>query len=280
MIEIKNLSKSFGKLEVLKDLNFKIEEGEIALILGRNGEGKTTLYNLLLGNLLKDEGEISIFGFKPEKNRVKIKEIVGFMPEENYFYENWTVGENLDFIKRFFKNWDKEKEKELLEKFKINQKQKLSILNKGAKRKLSLLIALCHNAKIFFFDEPLSGIDPIFREEILYSIIEEIQKRGGTFLISSHFLEELEKVGTYVIFIKDGNVQLEGKIDELKGKFGILELEINEKIPEELVVLEEVRIGNKKILYCHVQKEKSFDFNQVLSLNEIFKVLLKDQEIL
>ncbi len=276
MIEVKNLSKSFGKLKVLKDLNFKIEEGEIALILGRNGVGKTTLYNLLLGNLLKDEGEISIFGFKPEKDRVKIKEIVGFMPEENYFYENWTVGENLDFIKRFFKNWEKEKEKELLEKFKINHKQKISNLNKGAKRKLSLLVSLCHNSKAFFFDEPLSGIDPIFREEILYSIIEEIQKRGGTFLISSHFLEELENLGTYLIFLKDGKVLIEGKFEELKESFGILEISEGEKYPENLRVLEEKTIGNRKILHCQ-KKGEDIKFNQILELQELFKVLLKEE---
>jgi ABC-2 type transport system ATP-binding protein len=275
MIEVKNLSKSFGKLNVLKGLNFKVEEGEIALILGRNGVGKTTLYNLLLGNLLKDNGEISVFGLNPEKDMVKIKEMVGFMPEENYFYENWSVEENLKFIKRFFKNWESEKEKELLQKFKINQKQRVSDLNKGAKRKLSLLVSLCHSSKIFFFDEPLSGIDPLFREEILYSIIDEIQKKGGTFLISSHFLEELENLSTYLIFIKDGNVLIEGKIEELKQSFGILEIPEDEKYPENLIILGEKIVGKRKILYCQ-KKDESFKFHQILGLQELFKILLKE----
>ncbi len=273
MIEVKNLSKSFGKLKVLKNLSFKVEEGEVALVLGRNGVGKTTLYNLLLGNLLKDRGEISIFGLKPEKEREKIKEIVGFMPEGDYFYDSWTVKENLNFIRKFFKNWDREKE--LLERFKIDEKQKINQLNKGAKRKLSLLFALCHNSKLFFFDEPLSGIDPIFREEILYSIIDEIQRKGGTFLISSHFLEELENIGTYLIFLKDGEVILEGKIEDLKNTFGLIELKIEEEAPKNIKVLKEIQIGNKKILYCQRIKKEEFEFNQVLNLNEIFKVLLK-----
>ncbi|MEJ5167272.1 MAG: ATP-binding cassette domain-containing protein [Thermoanaerobaculia bacterium] len=276
MIEVKNLSKSFGKLDVLRDLSFKVEEGEVALILGRNGVGKTTLYNLMLGNLQKDGGEISISGLKPEKDYVKIKEIVGFMPEESYFYENWTLEENLNFIRKFFRNWDKEKEKELLEKFKLEKKQKLSNLNKGAKRKLSLLVSLCHNAKVFFFDEPLSGIDPIFREEILYSIIEEIQSKGGTFLISSHFLEELENIGTYLIFLKEGKIEIEGKIEYLREYFGLLEIEEGQKEPENLKILKEKRTGNKKIIYCQKITEGEIKFQQFLTLNEIFKILLKE----
>ncbi len=276
MIEVKNLLKSFGKLNVFKNLNFKIEEGEVALILGRNGVGKTTLYNLMLGNLEKDGGEISIFGLNPEKESVKIKEIIGYMPEENYFYENWTIEENLKFIKNFFKNWDKEKEKELLDKFKLGKKEKINNLNKGAKRKLSLMISLCHNANIFFFDEPLSGIDPVFREDILFSIIDEIQKKGGTFLISSHFLEELENIGTYIIFLKDKNIFIEGKVEDLKERFGLVELKEEERLPENLNALEEKNIGGKRIIYCFKKDESPFKFHQSLNLNELFKILLKD----
>lgn len=278
MIEVLNLSKSFGKLNVLKDLSFKIEEGEVALILGRNGVGKTTLYNLMLGNLERDGGEIFVSGLKPERDYVKIKEIVGFMPEESYFYENWNVEENLNFIRKFFKNWDREKEKQLLEKFKIDKKQKINNLNRGAKRKLALLVSLCHNSKIFFFDEPLSGIDPIFREEILYSIIDEIQAKGGTFLISSHFLEELENIGTYIIFLKDGNVLIEGKIEDLRENFGVLEIKEEQKIPQNLKILLEKRTGNKRIIYCQKIAEGENKFEQFLSLNEIFKILLKNQD--
>lgn len=276
MIEVKNLSKIFGNLKVLKNLSFKIEEGEVALLLGRNGAGKTTIYNLLLGNLLKDSGDISIFNQNLKRMKEKIKEIVGFMPEVDYFYENWSVENNLNFIKRFYKNWNNEREKELLEKFKISKKQKVKNLNKGAKRKLSLLTSLCHNSKIFFFDEPLSGIDPIFREEILYSIIDEIQSKGGTFLISSHFLEELQNIATYIIFLKDGNILIEGKIEVLKENFGTIEIESAEKIPQNLKILKETKIGNKIILYCQKTNKEEKEFNQFLSLNEIFKMLLKD----
>lgn len=276
MIEVKNLSKFFGKKVVLKGLSFKVEEGEVALIVGRNGVGKTTIYNLLLGNLLKDSGEISISNLNLKKMKEKIKEIVGFMPEMDYFYENWSVEENLNFIKRFYKNWDNKREKELLEKFEISKEQKLKNLNKGAKRKLSLLTSLCHNSKIFFFDEPLSGIDLIFREEILYSIIEEIQSKGGTFLISSHFLEELENIGTYIIFLKDGNVLIDDKIENLKEKFGTIEIEEGKEIPKNLKILKETKIGNKIILYCQKTSEEKIEFSQSLNLNEIFKTLLKD----
>lgn len=276
MIEVKNLSKTFGNLKVLENLSFKINEGEVALLLGRNGVGKTTLFNLLLGNLLIDSGEISISNLNLKKMKEKIKEIVGFMPEVDYFYENWSVGKNLNFIKRFYKKWDDNKEKELLEKFKISKKQKVKNLNKGAKRKLSLLLSLCHNSNVFFFDEPLSGIDPIFREEILYSIIDEIQSKGGTFLISSHFLEELENIGTYIIFLKDGNVLIEGKIENLKENFGIIEIEEGEKIPQNLKILKEIKIGSKIILYCQKTNKEEKEFNQSLSLNEIFKTLLKE----
>lgn len=276
MIEVKNLSKSFGKLKVLKNLNFKVEEGEVALILGRNGAGKTTLYNLLLGNLIRDSGEISISGFSPVKGREKIKEIVGFMPEVDYFYESWKVEENLNFIRRFFKNWDRERERELLNKFKIPENQRVNQLNKGAKRKLSLILCLCHRAKIFFLDEPLSGIDPIFREEILYSLIEEIQRIGGTFLISSHFLEELENIGTYLIFLKDGEIGFQGSFEKVKNSLGSIELKVGEKLPENLKILKEITFGNKKTIYCQKEEGQKIEFTSYLNLNEIFKVLLKD----
>lgn len=190
--------------------------------------------------------------------------------------KNWTLEENLNFIRKFFKKWEKEREKELLDKFKLNKKQKINNLNKGAKRKLSLLVSLCHNAKLFLFDEPLSGIDPVFREEILYTIIEEIQKKGGTFLISSHFLEELENIGTYILFLKDGNISVEGKIEEIKESFGTVEMEEGQVLKENLKVIKEKTLGSKKILYCQKDKKDQFKFNQFLSLNEIFKVLLKD----
>jgi len=271
MIKAEGIVKRFGKLEILKGIVFEVAQGEVTLLLGRNGVGKTTLFNLMLGALPVDGGRMTILGLDSRRDYLTIRERTGYLPETDTLYMDWTVADNIAFVRKFYPNWDVETEGRMAEKFKLPLKQKVATLNRGARRKLSLLLALSHRAELFLLDEPLSGLDPIFREEILLSLIEAIQEKGGTFLISSHFVEDLENLATLAIFLRDGRVVVDGSADSLRASFGEFTLSDGEPIPDGVQVLGETAMGGKRTIAGHWTGSGPAPFATSLTLTEIFK---------
>ena len=271
MIKAESISKRFGKLEILKGTDFEVGQGEVTLLLGRNGVGKTTLFNLMLGALPADGGRMTILGLDSRRDYLAIRERTGYLPESDTLYMDWTVADNIAFVRKFYPNWDVDTERRMVEKFKLPLRQKVSTLNRGARRKLSLLLALSHRAELLLLDEPLSGLDPIFREEILVSLIEAIQEKGGTFLISSHFVEELENLATLAVFLADGRVVVNGSADSLRASFGEFTLSDGEPMPEGVQVLGETAMGEKRTIAGRWTGTGPSPFTTSLTLTEIFK---------
>lgn len=224
MIKVFNLTKKYGKYEVLKGISFEIEKGNIYGLLGRNGAGKTTTMNILTGLIDYDEGEIYINGKMLDNKRKPLKE-VGYLPESPTFYTYMTGSEYLLFISKIsaipYKKAKKEVDK-LLNTVKLKEaaNKKIQTYSRGMKQKLGLAVALLDNPEIIFLDEPTSALDPESRYDIFNQILE-MKKNGKTILLSTHILTDAERVCDYIGILDEGKIIFSGKIKELKQKYAL-----------------------------------------------------------
>ena len=214
IIEVKNLKKSFKKdffskkKLVLKDLSFSISKGSVVGFLGANGSGKTTTFKCMLNLIKKDSGEILFFN---SELSIKTKSLIGFLPERTQTYEDLTAVEYLLFLSQISKPFDKKnllkKIHELLLKLDLDEvkHQKLKTFSKGMKQKVSFIQALLPDPEILILDEPFSGLDLDGRDQVI-SVIEELKSKGITILVSSHILQDLEKICDQFLVLKEGSV--------------------------------------------------------------------------
>ncbi len=214
ILECKNLYKNYGKKEVLKDINIKIESGKIIGLLGANGSGKTTLIKLINGLLIPTSGNVYIKGEKPG---IESKKIISYLPERTYLNFDMKVSEILKYFSDFYENFDSKKAYELLEKLKINKDDKLKTMSKGTKEKVQLVLVMSRNADLYILDEPIGGVDPAARDYILDTIISNF-KEGASIIISTHLIADIERILDDVIFINDGIINLYESADELRQK--------------------------------------------------------------
>jgi ABC-2 type transport system ATP-binding protein len=215
LIECTNLTKDYKTLRALNNLTFAIpDRGGIIGLLGPNGSGKTTFIKLLTGLLSPTEGSVKIAGYEigPET-----KAIVSYLSDAHSLTDNYTVTEQLDYVEDFFTDFDRKKAEEMIEELGVDRKQKIKALSKGTKEKLSLILTLSRNAKVYILDEPIAGVDPAAREYILQSILSH-KKENATVIISTHLISEIEQYFDYVLFLKQGNVVLHGITDEIRAK--------------------------------------------------------------
>lgn len=226
-IEVDSLVKKFEDFK-LGPLNLHIPKGTIVGYIGQNGAGKSTTIKLILGLLKKDSGNIKILDEDIEQN-VKIKDRIGVVFDDLFVPDEM----NLESVERFcsgvYTKWDKKLFYELKDRFKLPRKQAIKNYSRGMRMKLSMAIALSHDAEILMLDEATSGLDPIVREDILDLLLEFMQDESHTILISSHILSDLEKVADYIAFIYEGKILFfEGK-DELKYNYALCNLS-NEEV--------------------------------------------------
>ena len=252
-IEIKNLVKKFDDF-TLGPIDFAIPKGSIVGYIGQNGAGKSTTIKLLLGLLKKDLGEIKILGYD-NPNSIELKDKIGvvfddlLVPEEMTLVE-MTLVDLEKFCSRVYSKWDREFFYQLKKKFNLSEKQTIKNYSRGMRMKLSMAVALSHNAEILILDEATSGLDPIVREEILDLLLDFMQEENHTILISSHILSDLEKVADYIAFINDGKVLFVETKDELKENYGICTLSNEEvkNLDEEAIIGRRVHSFGQELL--------------------------------
>lgn len=226
-IEIKNLVKKFDGF-TLGPIDLSIPKGTIVGYIGQNGAGKSTTIKLLLGLLKIDSGEIKILGYD-NPNSIELKDKLGVVFDELLVPEEMTLVDLEKFCSRVYSKWDREFFYQLKKKFNLSGKETIKNYSRGMRMKLSMAVALSHNAEILILDEATSGLDPIVREEILDFLLDFMQEENHTILISSHILSDLEKVADYIAFINDGKVLFVETKDELKENYGICNLS-NEEV--------------------------------------------------
>lgn len=217
IIRCKNLTKIYGDTCALNGLDFSIpDNGGIVGLLGPNGSGKTTLIKLLTGLLSPTDGGVEIEG---KEVGVETKAIVSYLSDAHALNENYTVERELEYFSDFFNDFDAQKAEQMIRELGIPKKKKVKTLSKGTKEKLSLVLTLSRNSKLFILDEPIAGVDPAAREYILQTILSHKQA-NSTMLISTHLISEIERYFDYVIFLKNGQVVLHGETNEIRDREG------------------------------------------------------------
>ena len=217
IIQCENLTKNYGQARALNSLNFSIpDNGGIVGLLGPNGSGKTTLIKLLTGLLSPTDGTVKIAG---SPIGVETKAIVSYLSDTHALNDNYSVSQEIEYFSDFFDDFDQEKAKKMIEELGIDEKQKVKALSKGTKEKLSLVLTLSRNARLFILDEPIAGVDPAARDYILQTILSH-KRANSTMLISTHLISEIEQYFDYVIFLKEGNVVLHGETESIRQREG------------------------------------------------------------
>lgn len=217
MIEITNLTKSFNGFNALEDVSIKIEKGTIHGLIGENGAGKTTLIQCLTGIYKQDRGAILIDG-EPVYENPAVKSKIGYVADSNQFFPYYTVSDMVNFFAGIYKNFSKEKFNTLNEILKVSKKRRISQLSKGMQMRLSLMLNISANPEVLVLDEPTSGLDAIAKNEVINIIIDEVEKRNITVLISSHHLSELEKLCDEMTILHHGKVTYQSSVDNIKEK--------------------------------------------------------------
>jgi len=215
MIEIKNITKQFGKLTALNGLSLTLNKGECIALIGPNGCGKTTLIKSILGMVLPDKGDIFFEG-KNIKNDNEYRRHIGYMPQIGRYPENMTIGQVIDMIKGI-RHAHEVLDNSLYEQFQIGNMldKKMRTLSGGTTQKVSATLAFLFQPKVLILDEPTAGLDPI-ASEVLKTKILEAREKGCLVLITSHLLSELEDIVSQVIFMQEGNLVLHKDTDDLK----------------------------------------------------------------
>lgn len=215
MIKISELDKSFDGVPALIDLNLHIRKGSIYGLIGENGSGKTTLIKHLTGVLKPDSGNITING-EPIENNIKIKEHMGYIPDDLYFFSTYNLKESAKFYTSLYPNWNQERYQKMLSQFKLDEKRKLSKFSKGMQKQAAFLLTMSTMPDYLILDEPIDGLDPIIRKLVWKYIVEDVSERSMTVLISSHNLREMEGICDSIGILSKGRMKLERDLDELK----------------------------------------------------------------
>ncbi|RKS15132.1 ABC transporter ATP-binding protein [Flavobacterium sp. 120] len=214
MIEIKNIYKKFGKLEVLNDINLSFKKGECIALIGPNGCGKTTLIKSILGMVIPSKGDI-LFNEKSILKEFKYREQIGYMPQIGRYPDYMTVGQIIEMIKKI-RNSNQVLDEDLVHAFELEKivDKQMRTLSGGTTQKVSATLAFLFNPEVLILDEPTAGLDPLASEILKEKIIKEKEK-GKLILITSHLLSELDDLITQIIYMQDGTVHFHQTIADL-----------------------------------------------------------------
>ncbi|MGN0145275.1 MAG: ABC transporter ATP-binding protein [Clostridium sp.] len=232
MIEVNNVSFQIDDRKILKDINLKIPEGKIYGIIGPNGVGKTTLLRCLTGIYETTDGVVKYDGENVYDNP-KVKEIIGYVADENIMPSNFRVRDIIKFYKYSYPKFNQKRYDELNEIFKIPEKRFIFQLSKGMKMRLSIMLAFAIQPKYLILDEPTSGLDAILKNKLLNIFVDEVYDNKTTIIISSHHLNELERICDDVAILDNGVVSYENSVENMKNKIKKVQVAFDQPVYEE-----------------------------------------------
>jgi ABC-2 type transport system ATP-binding protein len=257
ILQVENLVKRYGDVEAIRGVSFNVEEGEVFGLLGPNGAGKTSTVEIMEGLRTLDSGRVSVCGLDPQKNAQELKHQIGAALQSTSLPDKLRVIEALRLFASFYRRH--RSPEELLKRFGLEEKRNTfyNQLSGGQKQRLALAMALVNDPKVLFFDEPTAGLDPQVRREI-YDIIEELRREKKTIVMTTHYIEEAERLCDRVAIVDHGTVIALGTPRELKDRSGDktrLEVRLARPEPQEILKnLEGVSdcriLGDSYILHC------------------------------
>lgn len=263
ILEVKNLTKYYGKALGVENISFDLDRGEIFGFIGPNGAGKSTTIRSILNLINKTSGEVLFKEKALEKNNVEIMSQIGYLPSEINLYEDLTVSKMLDFHQSIFSKDLTKRRDYLVQKLKIDESKKIENLSLGNLKKLGIVLAFMHEPKLVILDEPTSGLDPLMQQEFHSLLLEEKQK-GTTIFYSTHVLNDITKVCDRVGIIKSGKLlktePIESLIDKSLSYVTITSNEIEK-------IIKDLKIENYDL------KGNSVTFRNTMETNNFIKTL-------
>ena len=265
ILEVKNLTKYYGKELGAKEISFTLNKGEVFGFIGPNGAGKSTTIRSIMNLINKTSGEVYFRGKKLEKNNIYQKQEIGYLPSEIHLYDDMTVKEILDYHESFYNINVHNKRCELVKRLKVDEKKKLEELSLGNMKKVGIILALMHSPKLLILDEATSGLDPVMQEEF-YKLIKEEKEKGTTIFYSTHILNEVSKICDRVGIIRNGHLLKIETIEDLKEK----------ELTFVTIVSNEIEKIEKELNMIPIEKAKDMiKIKNTLEINKLIKILGK-----
>jgi len=264
MIEAKGLYKGYGGKEeyVVKDVDIHVEPGTIHGLIGHNGSGKTTIIKCLTGIYQPDKGEVKIGGGVIFDNP-KVKDKVGYVADSNQMFSTYRVKQLVKFYERIFPDFSKEEFQRLNNIFKVSENKRISQLSKGQQMRVSFMLNMARKPEVLILDEPTSGLDAMAKKDLLDILVETVEDRGMTVLISSHHLSELEKICDSITMIEDGKVRIEDELDEVRNQVAKYQVVFKDGAPEEVLQRKDlIHVSNVGSVYTMVLSKDVENFVQ------------------
>ena len=277
MIELKNVTKTFGGFKALDDLTLTVPQGAVYGLVGPNGAGKSTAIRHITGIYRPDSGSITVEGL-PVYENPQIKQTIGYIPDDVFFFPAATMEEMRKFYKGMYPKFDDALFERLYDAFDLPRKGQIRRFSKGMQKQAAFHLTLACRPDILILDEPVDGLDPVMRRQVMSLILSDVAEHGTTVLISSHNLRELEDVCDHVGIMDHGRMLLERSLADMQGS--TVKVQLVGDAPENLEVLHETASGRLKTLVVRGDAETvsravaaaNPDYFDVLprSLEEIF----------
>lgn len=280
IIEIRNLTKYYGKARGIIDVSFDVKEGEIFGFIGPNGAGKSTTIRSLLSLIYPTSGSATIFGKDCIKDGHEIRKYIGYLPAEVFYYDKMKVIDLLKYSASFYGNIDMKRINYLAEIMDLDLTRKIDDLSYGNKKKVGIVQGLIHNPRLIILDEPTSGLDPLMQQKFFDLILEE-NKKGATVLMSSHILSEVQKLCSRVAIIKEGKIVRMEDIATIRNTtYKKVHMEFKGSIPDEVLNLKGV--SNQSIRESEIRFLFKGNINDVVRAfegNELSNLIIEEPDL-
>ncbi|MQR86934.1 ATP-binding cassette domain-containing protein [Bacillus megaterium] len=279
LLEVRNMAKSFGQHEVLKDVSFHVPPGSIVGFIGDNGAGKSTTFKAVLGLISRDSGTVEIFGEDNLNTDATIKEDIGVVFDAINLPVSLTIKQLNNVFKKLFNSWEEADFHRLIHSFSLPEDKKIHTFSRGMSMKLSLAVALSHRAKLLLLDEATGGLDPSSREQILDELKAFVSDGNSGILLSSHIMSDVEKIASHLVVIKDGEVLLNEEKEKVFQEYAIAVM--NEEqlnlLPEDVVVAKRTYDTSVRVLVSDKHQLPDETITEPMSMEELSVLLTRSE---
>lgn len=278
VLEIKNLTKYYGKNRGVENVSLSLYEGEVFGFIGPNGAGKSTTIRSVMNLISKTSGSVFVNGEEFCGNETDLKEMIGYLPSEIALYDDMTVMEMLNYHEKFYKKDIHSRRVELVEALKLDEQKHIEDLSLGNLKKLGIILAMMHQPKIIILDEPTSGLDPIM-QNVFYQLLLEEKKKGTTIFYSTHILSEVSKICDRVGIIRSGSLIKIEDIEDLSKKNLTYVTITSTQLDSILADLNQTVLSRKENVAKVANKLPHSKLIQILAEYPIDKVLIEEPSL-